>query len=121
MRVSKRKPITEMRAQALAGSIAPRLEQLAEELKLPTQIVDLALWNFIQLSARVEFEMGEVDFELPLATDDAEAIATKFVRFAASECQEKIDQARRAMEALDRPVDPATGPVPTGGLDRGEA
>lgn len=119
MQVSKRKPITEMRQTALARTIAPKVEQIAKELNTPSDIVDIALWRFIQLSARVEFAKGEVDFSLPLATDDAEGIAAKFVKYAASECQDVIDEAFRAMTALDAPSDPVTAPNPPKDDDAG--
>lgn len=112
MKVSRRKPITDMRAESMAGEIVPRIDDLAKELGVKNWVVDAALWRFIQMATRVEFEAGEVDFELPLGSDDVETIAAKFVRFVGSECQEQIEAAHRAITELDKPHDPVSGPVP---------
>lgn len=111
MKVNYRTPLSEMQLRSLMVKSATLIERLAEELCLETEAVDSELYTFCRLSTQVTFEADEVDFKQAKATDTPDEIAEHFRRYVHSKCMDVIDAVQKELYGLDRPIDPATGPV----------
>lgn len=119
MNVKKYTPMVALRQRALGAVAEEAAKLLFERLKaqgeeIPLETIRRDLWEFMVFSSRVEFEEGEIDFDLAKASDDAEAVAIKYVGYLAS------DESKRIMDAwttiyttdADVPKDATTGPTP---------
>lgn len=112
MKVLNRTPRTDLRYGGYLRKMAAILEQVAQENGTPIEAADDALEGFAWLSSRVEFETGEVDFDLARTTDTAEEIKVKFDKYLDTESMRQVNAARVAIREKDRPADPVNAPVP---------
>lgn len=112
MKVLKRTPRTDLRYQGFLRKMVPVLARVAEDNGVPQEAADDALESFAWLSARVEFEKGEVDFPLALPSDTPEQIEASFNQYLDTEHMDRVTAARAAIRESDRPTSPASAPAP---------
>lgn len=110
MKVNRRTP----RSQLVAGVILLKgqelVEELVEEIGLDQPYIQLAWGRFAQLSTRVDFDNGEIDFEKARGVDTPQQLHDKFMSYLNSECLEAIEAAQNELEELDQPYDAALAP-----------
>lgn len=112
MKVLTRTPRVDLRYGGFLRKMIPLVEQVAAENGTPRDAADDALEGFAWLSARVEFEKGEVDFDLALTGDTPEQVKVKFDQYLDTKCMQQVLAARTAIRETDRPADTATAPAP---------
>lgn len=112
MKVLKRTPRTELAHKTILTRMSEVFEQVVEELGAPRHLVDEAMSQLALVSARVEFEKDEVDFQNVLPTDGAETVLSKWAKYLDTERIDRMEQALQMIRNADRPVEAATAPVP---------
>jgi len=110
MKILKRTPRTDLRYHGFMRKMGAILNQVAEENGVPKEAADDALEAFAWVSARVEFEVGEVDFELAQTSDTSEKIHDKFQKYLDTERMDQVTAARTGIRESDRPANPVTAP-----------
>lgn len=106
--VKRRTVRSDMLRDAIYTQIASFMDTLTSELGIPANVVNVYLARYGMLGARCEGH--NLDFPLPLASDSADELKAKFMRFMDSAYSELALEAEKAWEKLDRPVDPVLAP-----------
>jgi hypothetical protein len=83
-------------------------ETLAEEMGIPVPVMDNAMTSYARLSARGSIEA--LDFELPVPTDNEAQLRAKFAAYLDTRFYALVEEALKAREQLDAPVNPVTAP-----------
>lgn len=110
MEVKKKTIRSEAIYDAMVVKMFKIVDEIAAEIDLPDDVVDVALAKYANLSARVEFGKKEVDFELATVHDTVEDIKAKFLAYFTSDCVDIVDQAAEQIRIMDRPSDAALAP-----------
>jgi hypothetical protein len=110
MKVKRKTPRTEMVYHAIIRKLASFYRTMAIDEGVPSDILDIQLTQYAVLCARVEFEEGEVDFNLSSPRDDEGAIQAEIEKYMDTQHIEKIVEALAAIRKEDRPVDDVTAP-----------
>lgn len=111
MKVVKRTPLSELQAKLLWRRTKALADDLATALEVPSADIEREMDSFIYLSANIEFEAGEIEWEPARALDDDPALAAKFLRYMASDIT-PINAASALVMERDRPHDEALAPTP---------
>lgn len=115
MEIKTRTPRTEMALESLTTKMASFYEKLAEDLGYDEIAVDREMSRFAELSSRVSFGKGEVDFDLAGPSDTPDEVCAKFLVYVDTKCYEVAREAARRLAATDRPLVPAEqAPTPPG-------
>lgn len=106
MKIKPKTPRTEMTYHAITAKMSTFYEHLADELGFGPEAVDLELIKFAAVSARVEFEKKEVDFEVAIPTDTVEQIREKFSGYMDTKQYLLVEEAERQIAMADLPMSP---------------
>jgi hypothetical protein len=112
MNIKRKSPRTVLAYQTFIRRANEFITQLAEEEGYEEGILDVEAINYLVLSARVEFDKGEVDFELLTLKDETEEAQVKFLQYLETEHYQIVEQAVDEINKLDAPVDRALAPEP---------
>lgn len=113
MKAVKRTPRSQMQYIALRKRSEGLAEIMAEALDATTEMVDEQINNFIYISANVEFEHSEIEWEPACATDSEEVFAAKFLKYMDSNF-DLILSAIVLVNQRDRPFDDELAPPADG-------
>lgn len=106
MKIRQKTPRTEMQFTAIVSKMTTFWEALGEELGVGKEVVDAELSKFATLSARVEFDKGEMDFDVALVTDSPDEIRQNFTRYIDTSCYLTVEKALAEVFRADRPLTP---------------
>jgi hypothetical protein len=112
MNIQRRTPRTDMAKQSIVLRMTDFYEELAREEGVPTDVLDMALTAFAELSVRVDFSGESVDFELARPTDMASEIRTKFVAYLDTAHMDIVQRARIEIARTDLPAADFSAPAP---------
>lgn len=104
MIVKSKTPRTEMHHQCLIDKMSTFYEALGEETGFGAAAVDTELSRFASLSARVEFEKDEIDFELALPMDTPEQLKLKFLAYADTQKYQLVEACFARIVLADAPL-----------------
>lgn len=110
MKAVKRTPRSEMQFGALLNRIEPLASTLAEALEALPEDVTTELRKFVYLSSNIEFDEGEIQWDIARASDDDPTIAAKFLRYMDSDFAQ-LEIAWGLINARDRPFDEELAPT----------
>lgn len=105
-------PRSHMIESTLARKASQWYAELAQGNGLDPLDMDMAVYRFVQLSARVVNVAGEMDFTFATAKDSASEIREKFIRYFDTRFFALIIKVENAIRELDAPYDPAQLPLP---------
>ena len=78
-------------------------ETLSKNIGIPVSAINTELSRLSYISARVEFEKGEIDFKVVLPTDTPEEAEEKFLAYLDTEKMGAVVHARDEIGKLDEP------------------
>jgi hypothetical protein len=87
-------------------------DALSDELGVPVGAINTGLSRFSHISARVEFDKGEVDFDIVLPKDTPDQAKEKFLAYVNTEHMGKVLEARDGLGRMDAPFYEAYAPDP---------